>query len=219
MHRDEASNWSTPFIWEHDFGTEIVTTGRGGVRSYDLEGQHLWGLTGMSSVHVATPVTRHGLLYVNSGYTADSNRPVYAIRPGASGDISLAAGSTSNGYVAWSHPTLGSYNPSALVYGDYHYTLLDRGILICHDARTGAEVYPRQRVSPGGSLFTASPWAYNGKIFAISEDGDTYVVKAGPEFELLGTNSLDEWTLATPAITNGSLIVRTVSTLYRISQD
>ncbi len=101
---------------------------------------------------------------------------------------------------------------------DYHYILLDRGILICHDARTGEEVYPRQRVSRGGSLFTASPWAYNGRIFAISEDGDTYVVKAGPEFELLGVNALDEWTLATPAVANGSLVVRTVSALYRIAQ-
>ena len=163
--------------------------------------------------------TRQGLLYVNSGYTGDSNRPVYAIHPGANGDITLTDGATRNEYIAWTHPTLGSYNPSALVYGDYHYTLLDRGILICHDARTGAEVYPRQRLAPGGSLFTASPWAYNGKIFAISEDGDTYVVKAGPDFELLETNSLNEWTLATPAVANGSVIVRTVSTLYRIAQE
>jgi outer membrane protein assembly factor BamB len=147
-----------------------------------------------------------------------NSRPVYAIRPGAIGDITLADGRTRNGYVAWSHPTLGSYNPSALVYGDYHYTLLDRGILICHDARTGEEVYARPRIARGGSLFTASPWAYNGKIFAVSEDGDTYVVKAGPEFELLRTNSLEEWTLATPAIANGSLLVRTVSALYRISE-
>jgi outer membrane protein assembly factor BamB len=218
VDRDEASNWSTPFIWQNDVRTEVVTTGTGGVRSYDLDGRYLWGLEGMSSIQVATPFTRHGLLYINSGYTADSNRPVYAIRSGAAGDISLPDGTTSNDYVVWSHPTLGSYNPSALVYGDYHYTLLDRGILICHDARTGAEVYPRQRVSRGGTLFTASPWAYNGKIFAISEDGDTYVVKAGPEFELLGTNALNEWTLATPAIANGSLIVRTVSNLYRISE-
>ena len=218
VDRDEASNWSTPFIWEHDARTEVVTTGTGGVRSYDLDGRHLWGLEGMSSIHVATPFTRHGLLYINSGYTADSTRPVYAIRSGATGDISLPDGSTSNDYVVWSHPTLGSYNPSALVYGDYHYTLLDRGILLCHDAKTGAEVYPRQRVSRGGTLFTASPWAYNGKIFAISEDGDTYVVKAGPEFELLGMNTLNEWTLATPAIASGSLIVRTVSSLYRISE-
>ena len=218
VDRDEASNWSTPFIWDNDVRTEIVTTGTGGVRSYDLEGRYLWSLSGMSSIHVATPFARHGLLYVNSGYTADANRPVYAIRPGASGDITLADGATSNAYIAWMHPTLGSYNPSALVYGNYHYTLLDRGLLICHDARTGEEIYPRQRVSPGGSLFTASPWAYNGQIFALSEDGDTYVVKAGPEFELLGTNSLNEWTLATPAIANGSLFIRTVSRLYRISE-
>ena len=143
---------------------------------------------------------------------------MYAIRPGASGDITLAEGTTRNASIAWAHPTLGSYNPSALVYGTYHYKPLDRGILVCHDARTGEEVSPRQRVSPGGSLFTASPWAYNGKILAISEDGDTYVVKAGPEFELLGTNSLNEWTLATPAIASGSLMVRTVSKVYRISE-
>ena len=218
VNRDEASNWSTPFIWEHDLRTEIITTGTGGVQAYDLDGRYLWGLSGMSSIHVATPFEQHGLLYINSGYTADSNRPVYAIRPGASGDITLPEGGTSNDYVVWSHPQLGSYNPSALVYGDYHYTWLDRGILICYDALTGAEVYPRVRVSRGGSLFTASPWAYNGKIFNISEDGDTYVVKAGPDFELLATNSLNQWTLATPAIAHGSLIVRTVSTLYRIAQ-
>ena len=219
VNREEDSNWSTPFIWENDVRTELVTTGTGGVWSYDLDGLELWHLTGMSSIHVATPFARHGLLYVNSGYTADSNRPVYAIRSGANGDISLPDGTTSNDYVVWSHPQLGSYNPSALVYGDYHYTLLDRGILICYDARTGQEVYPRQRLARGGNLFTASPWAYNGKIFAISEEGDTYVVKAGPEFELLGINALNEWTLATPAVANGSLIVRTVSRLYRISQE
>ena len=218
VNRSEDSNWSTPFIWENDVRTELITTGTGGVRSYDLHGRELWSLTGMSSIHVATPFTRHGLLYINSGYTADSNRPVYAIRPGARGDITLPDGTISNDYIVWSHPQLGSYNPSALVYGDYHYTLLDRGILICYDARTGEEVYPRQRLARGGNLFTASPWAYNGQIFAISEEGDTYVVKAGPEFEFLGTNPLNEWTLATPAVANGSLIVRTVSRLYRISE-
>ena len=77
--------------------------------------------------------------------------------------------------IVWSHPRLGSYNPSSLVYGDYHYTLLDRGILMCYDARTGQEVYPRQRIT-AGTLFTASPWAYNGNIFALSEDGDTFVI-------------------------------------------
>ena len=164
---------------------------------------------------IPTPFAEHGLLYINSGYVADSSRPVYAVRAGASGDITLGEGSTSNDYIVWSHPQLGSYNPSSLVYGDYHYTLLDRGILLCRDARTGREVYPRQRIT-AGTLFTASPWAYNGKIFALSEEGETFVIKAGPEFEVLGRNALNEMTLATPAVANDSVLLRTASKLYRI---
>ena len=214
--REEGPNWSTPFVWRNDVRTELVTTGTGGVRSYSLDGDLLWQLRGMSSLVIPTPFTAHDLLFINSGYIADSSRPVYAIRAGASGDITLGEGSASNDYVVWSHPQLGSYNPSSLVYGDYHYTLLDRGILMCYDARTGQEVYPRQRVT-AGTLFTASPWAYNGKIFALSEDGDTYVIKAGSEFEVLGRNSLDEMTLATPAVARGSIFLRTASKLYRIA--
>jgi len=217
ISRDEGSNWSTPFAWENELRTEIITTGTRGVRSYGLDGRLLWHLSGMSSFHVQTPFSRHGLLYINSGYPADPTRPVYAIRRGASGDISLKDGAATNDYIVWSHPTLGSYHPSALVYGDYYYTLLDRGILICHDGKTGKEVYPRQRIT-AGTLFTASPWAYNGKIFALSEDGDTFVIQAGPEFKVLGKNSLGEMTLATPAVANGSLIVRTASKLYRIGR-
>ncbi len=214
-NRDEGSNWATPFGWENDVRTEIVTSGTGGVRSYGLDGELLWQLTGMSTLVIPTPFAAHGLLYINSGYVAARSRPVYTIRPGASGDITLGEGSTSNDYIVWSHPQLGSYNPSSLVYGDYHYTLLDRGILLCYDARTGREVYPRARIT-AGTLFTASPWAYNGKIFALSEDGDTFVIQAGPEYAVLGRNSLDEMTLATPAVANGSIILRTASKLYRI---
>ncbi len=213
--RDEPSNWVTPFVWENDVRTEIVTSGSGGVRSYGLTGELLWQLTGMSYLAIPTPFAQHGLLYINSGYVGDSTRPVYAIRPGARGDITLGDGVTSNDYIVWSHPQLGSYNPSSIVYGGYHYTLLDRGILLCYDARTGREVYPRQRIT-AGTLFTASPWAYNGRIFALSEDGDTFVIKAGPEFEVLGRNSLDEMALATPAVANGSVLLRTASKLYRI---
>ena len=86
------------------------------------------------------------------------------------------------------------------------------------DARTGQPVYPRRRVT-AGTLFTASPWAYNGKIFALSEDGDTFVIQAGEEFEVLRRNSLGEMTMATPAIARGSLILRTASKLYRIASD
>lgn len=214
--REEGSNWSTPFVWQNDVRTELVTTGREGVRSYGLDGELLWQLTGMSTLVIPTPFSDHGLLYINSGYVADENRPVYAIRPGATGDITLPEGSNSNDYIVWSHPQLGSYNPSSLVYGDYHYTLLDRGIMMAYDARTGEELYQRKRIT-AGTLFTASPWAYNGKIFVLSEDGDTFVVQAGAEFSVLGRNSLDEMTLSTPAVARDSLIIRTATKLYRIS--
>jgi outer membrane protein assembly factor BamB len=218
VDRDETGNWSTPLVWENDLRTEIVTTGTRRVRSYDLDGKLLWELRGMSELTIPSPFASNGLVYISSGYPGGALRPVYAIRPGAAGDISLKAGETSNEYVVWHQPFLGTYNTSALVYRNYYYTLLDRGFLLCHDARTGKQVYGRQRLSVDGSGFTASPWAYNGKIFAMSEDGDTFVVQAGPEYKVLGKNSLDQMPLATPAVLRGSLIMRTQSNLYRIAK-
>lgn len=215
VDRDEGTNWSTPFVWEHDGGTEIVTTGTDKVRAYDTEGTLLWELTGMSSIVVPTPFTEFGLLFVSSGYIGDQLRPVYAVRPGARGDISVGDGPL-DASMAWYQPQAGSYNTSPVVYGDYLYTLLDRGYMTCHDARTGEEVYGRQRIRVGAA-FTASPWAYDDKIFALSEDGDTYVIKAGPDFEVIRTNPLGEFTMATPAIAHGSLFIRTASKLYRIT--
>src|SRR5207344_1369280 len=122
----------------------------------------------------------------------DQKRPVFAVRPGASGDITLKEGEQGNQFVAWSLPQGGPYNPSPLVYGNYYYTLLDRGFVTCHDAKTGKEVYGKQRMDPTAGAFTSSPWAYNGKIFCLSEDGDTFVLQAGPEYKLLRKNSLDE---------------------------
>jgi outer membrane protein assembly factor BamB len=216
--RDEGTNWATPFVWEHAQRTEIVTAGTGKVRSYDLAGKLLWELKGMSSITIPTPFERHGLLFISSGYVGDPLRPAYAIRPGASGDISLKPGETSSQFIAWSSPTLAPYNPTPLVYGDIYYTLFDRGFFTAHDARTGKEIYPRQRIAVDASGFTTSPWAYNGRIFALSEDGDTYVIQAGPEFKVLGKNSLGEMTLATPAVVRGSLVIRTASKLYRIAR-
>ena len=215
--RAEGSNWSTPFVWEHAERTELVTTGTDRIRSYDLEGNLLWELSGMSSIVIPTPIAAHGLLYLESGYIGDFFRPVYAIRPGAAGDITPAEGESANGFVAWSLEQGGSYHPSPLVYGDHYYTLLDRGLMTCHDARTGAEVYGRQRIDVG-QAFTASPWAYNGKVFALSEQGTTYVIEAGPEFRILAENALDEFTMATPAILDDSLIIRTAEAVYRIAE-
>ena len=228
---ERGQNWATPFVWENEVRTEIVTSGTQGVRSYDLDGNLLWEIHGMSGLTVPTPFAKHGLLYLSSGYPGGGLRPVYVVKPGASGDISLWSQDdmrtglsfgfpgtrASSDDVAWAYPLLGTYNTSALVYGDYYYTLLDRGFLVAHDARTGEEVYGRQRLEIGNG-FTASPWAYNGKIFLLSEDGETFVVKAGPEFEILHKNPLNEMTLATPAVARGSLILRTQSKLYRIAK-
>ena len=218
VERDEASNWSTPFIWENERRTEIITSGTRKVRAYDLDGKVLWELGGMSSIVIPTPFAQHGLLFLASGYVGDNVRPVFAVRPSARGDISLKEGETGNEYIAWSQRQAGPYNPSPLVYGDFYYTLLDRGMMTCHEARTGREIYGKQRIDPETTAFTASPWAYNGKIFALSEDGDTFVIQAGAEFKILGKNPLDELSMATPAIARGSLIIRTASKLYRIAK-
>jgi outer membrane protein assembly factor BamB len=211
--RDEKSNWATPFVWQSGTRTEVVTAGTSRVRSYDPEGKLLWELGGMSMISIPTPFARDGLLYVTSGYVMDPFlKPLYAIRPGASGDISLAEGQTENKWVAWCQRQAGPYHPSPLVYGPYLYMLYDRGTLACFEAKTGKPVYGPQRL--GASAFTASPWAYGGKVFCLSEDGDTVVVQAGPTFKVLGKNRLDEMCLATPAIAGGSLFVRTQSALY-----
>ncbi|HJN45818.1 MAG TPA: PQQ-binding-like beta-propeller repeat protein [Vicinamibacterales bacterium] len=229
--QEPGHTWATPLVWENRLRTEIVTSATGRVRSYGLDGSLLWELSGMSLLTIPSPFTSHGLVYISSGYPGGALRPVYAIQPGAAGDISVyeeVASGLQEGFpgtrrysqddhVVWSYPLLGTYNTTALVYGDIYYTLLDRGFLTAHDAATGEEVYGRQRLEIGNG-FTASPWGYNGKIFLLSEDGDTFVVQAGPEFEILHKNSLNEMSLATPAVARGSLILRTQSKLYRIAR-
>lgn len=219
IDRDERSNWATPFIWENEMRTELVTAGTNRVRSYDLDGKLLWELSGMSSITIPTPFARHGLLYVCSGYVGDfTRRPVFAIRPGASGDISLGKDETSNKHIAWCQKLAGPYNPTPIVYGDYLYVLYDLGALACYEAKTGKEVYARQRLAAGRGGFTASPWASDGKIYCLSEDGECYVVKAGPEFKVLGKNSLDDMCMATPATVRGNIVLRTLTKLYRIEE-
>jgi outer membrane protein assembly factor BamB len=214
----EGTNWATPFIWENEKRTELIVNGTKHVRSYDLDGKLLWEFSGMSSIAIPTPFAKFGLLYLSSGYVGDQVRPVYAIRPGASGDISLKTGEASSAFVAWYLPQGGAYNPTPVIYGDYYYTLLDRGFLTCHDARTGKEVYAKVRIDPAVGEFTASPIAANGKLYLFSEGGDAFVVEAGPEYKLIAKNSLDEMVMATPAAVRGSVIIRTASHLYRIGK-
>lgn len=210
VEREEGTNWSTPFIWENKLRTEIVTSGSDKVRSYDLDGNLLYEFSGLSTITIATPYAADGLLYISSGFVADPNRPVYAIRPGAKGDITLAEGEVSNEYIAWAEPTGAPYNPSTLVYQGQLYVLFDRGMIAAYDAQTGEDIYAKERIS-GGRSFTASPWAYGGNIYCLNEFGETFVIKAGPFYELLHVNKLevDQLSLSTPAIAGEYLILRT----------
>jgi len=218
VQRDEGSNWSTPFVWENSQRQELITLGSGAVRSYDLEGKLLWQLTGMSSITIATPYAEGDLLYFSSGYVGDrKHRPVYAVRPGASGDVSLKEGETSNAFIAWCQPMAAPYNPSTVLYDGLLYVLHDRGQFSCYDAKDGSVIYEKERL-PRGAGFTASPWVNDGKIYCLNEDGITFVVKAGRDFEVLGTNPLGEadMGMATPAVANDTLILRTSSAVYGI---
>ena len=214
--RGEDSGFSTPVVWQNDLRTEIVTAGKNQVRSYDSSGKLLWFFSGrMTDVTVPTPVPGNGIIYVSSGYVGDNHRPVYAVLPGAEGDITLRPNQRANEYIRWYQPRVASYQPSPLLYRGIYYTLHDRGFFTAHNARTGRTVYDRVRIETGAT-FAASPWAYNGKIFALSENGDTYVIEAGPEYRLIGKNPIGEMALASPAVAGETLIVRTVSHLYGI---
>jgi outer membrane protein assembly factor BamB len=219
LERDEKSNWATPFVWENELRTEIITPGTGRTRSYSLDGELLYEFGGASGITIATPYAAHGLLYVSSGYIMDRNKPVWALHPGAAGDITVTEESSPDEAIAWLQKQAAPYNPTTIVYGDQLYVLLDRGLVASYNAFTGEEIYDRQRL-PRGQAFTASPWAADGKLYFLNEYGTTFVVKAGPEFELLQTNPLaeDDMCMATPAIVGEKLLLRTAARLYCIGR-
>ena len=216
--RNETHSWATPLVWQNEQRTEIVVPGKKSNRSYSLAGDLLWEFDGqMSNLVIPSPMSAHGMCYIASGYVGDSHRPTFAIKPGASGNITPEGDYTDNEFIEWYQATSSSYNPSQTVYGDYLYTLYDQGFLTCHNARTGEQVYGKKRFSPSGS-FTASPFAYNGYLFCLSEDGLTYVIKAGEEFEIVARNELDELCIACPAVVGDKVLIRTASKLYCLSE-
>ncbi|MGB7325995.1 MAG: carboxylesterase family protein [Rubripirellula sp.] len=217
--RDEVMSWATPFVWQNDVRTEIVVPGQRFNRSYSLDGEELWRFDGdMSVLVIPSPFAAHGMCYLSSGYVGDSHRPTFAIRPGASGNIAPNGDFAGSEFIEWYQPQCSPYNTTQIVYGEYLYTVYDQGFMTCHNALTGEQIYGKRRFTPKGS-FTASPWAYDGKVFCLSEQGLTYVIKAGPEFEILDTNPLDELCIATPSVAGGNLLVRTLTKVYCISKD
>ena len=207
----QRSGWATPFVWRNRLRAEIVTVGPDVAVSYDLAGKELWRLSGMAKTPVPMPFAYGELLYVDAG----RGKPLFALRPGAAGDISLKEGQTSNQFVAWSQPRGGTYLPTPVAYEGAVYALTETGILSRFDAKTGEMTY-KTRIDPAASNFTTSPWAYNGKLFCLSEEGQTFVIAAGEKFQLLHVNELDEMALASPALVGERLLMRTESRLYSI---
>lgn len=211
------SGWATPFVWETPERTEIVTVGKSMVVSYGLDGRELWRLRGMTQA-TPSPAAGGGLLFVGSGSQGENNRPLYAIKPGASGDISLPQGESSGPFVAWFQPRATPYTGSPLYYRERLYSINDTGQMQVFEAATGREIY-RERVGGTSNTFSSSPIASAGRIYAQNENGTTIVFAAGDTYSLLSKNALGEMSLATPAIGGAGLFIRTQTKLYRITEE
>jgi outer membrane protein assembly factor BamB len=169
-------------------------------------GKELLTSKGHGSNAIGTPLVGHGMVFVYAGFPV---KKTMAIKLGGSGDIT-------NSNVAWQYDKGTAYVPSSILYGDYIYLMSDRGILTCLDAKTGKVVYEGGRI-PAPATFTASPVAFDGKLLLMSEDGDTYVVKAGQKHEVIATNSVGEPVYASPAISDGMIFIRGEKNLYCVS--
>ena len=152
------------------------------------------------------------MVIITNGYRGV--QPIFAIKPGATGDITLKDPTTKSDFVSWSTKRGGPYIPTPLIYGDLLY-VLNNGVLSSYKAATGEPVY-QKRLGGTGGAFSASPVAADGKIYCASEDGDVFVIKAGPEYEELAKNSIGEVLMATPAISDGLLIFRGLKHVYAI---
>jgi outer membrane protein assembly factor BamB len=213
--RAEIPAWGTPTLVPGEGRTELVTNGTKAIRGYDADtGKELWKLGPNSEITCTTPVSGHGLIFVTAGYPPV--QPIYAIKIGSTGDLTLKDGKDASDAIAWSKKSGGSYLPSPIVYGDYLYLVNNNGVMKVYEAKTGNLVY-QQRVGTGGS-FVASPIAAAGKLYLATEEGDIFVVKAGPQYELLAKNSVGEAVLATPALAGDLLIVRGAKHLFAIAE-
>ena len=215
--RQELPSWGTPTIYERKGGrAEIVTNASNFIRGYDAAtGKELWRLGGSSKITAPTPVFADDLIVVASGRRPEA--PIFVLRAGAVGDITLGEGQTSSAHVAWSKRQRGSYMPTPLIYGGHLYVLSNQGVLDCYDLKTGAEIY-RERLPHQGGGFSASPVAADGRIYLPGEDGEIFVVRAGPKFELLGKNAMGELLMATPAIAGGMMFVRTQRHVFAVGR-
>jgi outer membrane protein assembly factor BamB len=212
--RNELPSWGTPTVASTPAGPELVTNASNFIRGYDPRtGKELWKLGHSSKITAPTPVATDDLFVVASGRAPE--RPIFVIRPGARGDLTLRDGETSSQSIAWSRTARGSYMPTPLIYDGLLYVLANNGLFDAYDLKTGDETY-RQRLPEIGSGYSASPVAADGKIYLSNEDGEMLVVAAGPAFRHIATNSIGEPLMATPALSEGVMYVRSARTLFAI---
>lgn len=204
--RDEDASWGTPTIYTSKGNTQIIVNGYKHIGGYDFKtGKESWKMRGGGDIPVPTPVIAHDLIFINSAHGKLS--PIYVIKPNSEGEISLKDKETSNASIVWSVRRGGAYMQTPLIYGDYLYNLRGNGSLTCYKAKTGELIY-REKLGKSAA-FSASGVAADGKLYFPGEEGDIYVIKAGPEFELLSTNLMKDICMATPAISEGALYFRT----------
>jgi outer membrane protein assembly factor BamB len=212
--RQELPSWGTPTIVTIGDRAELVTNAANYIRGYDARtGDELWRLGGSSKITAPTPIFADGLIIVSSGRRPE--RPIFAVRPGVRGDLTLGKDATSSAAVAWSKTARGTYMPTPLAYDGILYALNNDGVFDAYDVATGKEIY-RQRLDPVGSGFSASPVAADGRLYLSNEDGEMLVVAAGREFRRISTNSMGELLMATPALSEGVMYVRSSSSLFAI---
>jgi outer membrane protein assembly factor BamB len=214
VERNEITSWTTPSIYQGKNRTELIANGGRYIRGYDpLTGKELWRFADNDTqVKMQAPLIANDLIYITGGYPP--GRAMYVFRPGAIGDISLKAGEDTNAFLAWRTSKGSPYTPTPIVYGNQFYVLADNGVLSSYDAKTGEVIY-QQRLP---TSFSASPVAADGKLYLASEDGDVFVVKAGRQYELLSKNAMGQPLMATPAITQGMLILRGDKAIYAIGE-
>jgi outer membrane protein assembly factor BamB len=200
--------YTTPALLKYGTSTEIVVTGGDVVTGHDpATGKEIWRASGLNPSGdgsyriVASPVVYGDVIVAPS-----RERPILALKAGGRGDVSRS-------HVIWTANN-GPDVPTPVTDGTYLYVVNDRGIMWCLDLKTGKDVYSRQRIKSG--TYSGSPVLADGKIYVTNEDGVTVVVKAGPTFQVLAENDFDDYTLSSPAISDGQIFIRTSKFLYAI---
>ena len=212
--RKDVPTWGTPAVHAFDGQTQVICNGYKQIAGYDLaSGEEIWKLHGGGDIPVPTPIVAHDLIFITNGHGMEN--PVYAIKPTAKGKIKFKKGTDTAEGVAYRLPARGTYMQTPIVVGDYLYLCRDNGVVTCVEAKTGSLKY-QQRLGSGMSGFTASPVCCGDRLYFTSEDGDIYVVQAGPEFKQLAKNSVGDVCMATPAISDGAIFFRTKRQLLAV---